>query len=109
MDKDYNVTNKDLTNLEKEIEQLDEIKDWTIKIKKMKELKERILLQKNKLNTLIESVNSGEIKKSKKKKEMSLDELLKEFEKCEDIEEKIKLFNQIQYIIKEAETELFDE
>ena len=51
--------------------ELDDIKEWTIKIKKMKELKERILSQKNKLNTLIESVNSGEIKKSKKKKEMS--------------------------------------
>lgn len=110
MNKDYNfVYSKDLVDLEKEIESLDDIKEWAIKIKKMKELKEKISSQRNKLNSFIELVNSGEVKKYKKKKDISLDDLLKEFEKTEDIEEKVKLFNQIQLIIKENEMELFDE
>ena len=49
------------------------------------------------------------LKKNKKKKDLSLDNLLKQFEETENIEEKVKLFNQIQYIIKENERELFED
>jgi len=100
---------KELDNIEKEINNLDNILDWSSKIKKMKELKEQIITQRNKLNSLIEIINSGDIKKNKKKKDLSLDDLLKQFEETENIEEKVKLFNQIQYIIKENERELFED
>jgi hypothetical protein len=110
MSKDYNfVYSKDLVDLEKEIESLDDISDWSSKIKKMKELKEKIMTQRNKLNSFIDIINSGEVKKNKKKKDVSLDDLLKQFGETEDIEEKVKLFNQIQFIIKENEMELFEE
>jgi hypothetical protein len=100
---------KELDNIEKEINNLDDILDWSSKIKKMKELKEQIITQRNKLNSLIEIINSGDIKKNKKKKDLSLDDLLKQFEETENIEEKVKLFNQIQYVIKENERELFED
>ena len=100
---------KELDNIEKEINNLDNILDWSSKIKKMKEVKEQIITQRNKLNSLIEIINSGDIKKNKKKKDLSLDDLLKQFEETENIEEKVKLFNQIQYIIKENERELFED
>ena len=110
MNKDYNVVNnKELVSLEKEIEMLDNIPEWTTKIKKMKELKEKITNHRNKLNSFIEIINSGEVKKNKKKKDISLDDLLKEFSETDDIDEKVKLFNHIQYIIKETEMELFEE
>lgn len=100
--------------LEKEIEGLDDIKEWSDKIIKMKELKEKISLQKSKINTLLETINSGEVKKAKKTKKdkeskVNLDDLLKEFETCENVDDKVKLFNQIQMLIKESELELFDE
>ena len=102
--------NKELVDLEKEIDGLDEIKEWSKKMQKMKELKERINSQKVKISSLMESVNSGEVKKMKKsKKDISLDELLNEFEICENVDEKVKLFNQIQLLIKDNELELFDE
>lgn len=102
--------NKELIDLEKEIDELDQIKEWSKKMQKMKDLKEKINLQKVKINSLIESVNSGEVKKMKKsKKELSLDDLLNEFEICENVDEKVKLFNQIQSLIKDSELELFDE
>jgi hypothetical protein len=102
--------NKELIDLEKEIDELDQIKEWSKKMQKMKDLKEKINLQKVKINSLIESVNSGEVKKMKKsKKEFSLDDLLNEFEICENVDEKVKLFNQIQSLIKDSELELFEE
>lgn len=100
---------KELDDIEKEINNLDDILDWSSKIKKMKELKEQIIIHRNKLNSFIEIINSGDIKKNKKKKDLSLDDLLKQFEETENIEEKVKLFNQIQYIIKENERELFED
>ncbi len=111
MSKEYNLVNsKELIELEKEVDSLEDIKEWANKIKKMKELKEKIVLQKQKINNFIELINSGEVKKSKKKKEnLSLDELLKEYNKTDEIEEKVKLFNLIQSLIKESELELFDE
>ena len=100
---------KELDDIEKEINNLDDILDWSSKIKKIKELKEQIIIHRNKLNSFIEIINSGDIKKNKKKKDLSLDDLLKQFEETENIEEKVKLFNQIQYIIKENERELFED
>jgi hypothetical protein len=100
---------KELDDIEKEINNLDDVLDWSSKIKKMKELKEQIITHRNKLNSFIEIINSGDIKKNKKKKDLSLDDLLKQFEETEHIEEKVKLFNQIQFIIKENERELFEE
>jgi len=102
--------NKEIIDLEKEIDGLDEIKEWSKKMQKMKEIKEKINLQKHKINSLIENVNSNEIKKIKKsKKDLNLDELLNEFEICENVDDKVKLFNQIQSLIKDNELELFDE
>ena len=110
MSKDYNVVyNNGLVSLEKEIESLDNIPEWVTKIKKMKELKETITTYRNKLNSFIDIINSGEVKKNKKKKNISLDELLKDFSETDDIEEKVKLFNHIQYIIKETEYDLFQD
>jgi hypothetical protein len=106
--------NNEMIALEKEIESLDDIKEWSDKIIKMKELKEKITFQKSKINTLLETINSGEVKKPKKSKKdkeskVNLDDLLKEFETCENVDDKVKLFNQIQMLIKESELELFDE
>lgn len=110
MNKELSLTqNKELCDLEKEIDNLDEIKDWSQKIKKMKELKELIDDQRKKINGLIEIINSGEVKKMKRKKESNLDDLLKDFETCQNIDEKVKLYNIIQSIIRDTELELFDE
>jgi hypothetical protein len=97
-----------IKNLEKEIDSLDGINEWSLKIKKMKELKEKIALGKNKITEFIETINSPELKKLKKFKNMSLDDLLKEFETTQDIENKVQLFIQIHTINSEYESELFD-
>lgn len=98
-----------MENIEVEIEKLDEIKDWSSKIKKMREIKETINYQKNKINNLIEMINSGDVKKLKKKSEMSIEDALYKFETCESLEDRIKLFNIIQNMMRDIENELFDE
>jgi hypothetical protein len=99
---------QEMINLEKEIDELDEIKEWGKKIEKMKEIKEKIKEQKIKIEKLLETINSGEVKKSKKDKDLSFDELLKKIETCNNVDEKIKIFNQIQVFIKDNELELFE-
>lgn len=94
--------------IDKEIEDLDNIKEWDDKINKMKDIKEKINNQRNKINKLIESINNNDIKKIKKKKNLSLQELLIEYESSEDLDEKVKLFGLIQTHISNIKTELFD-
>jgi hypothetical protein len=104
--------NKEINDIEKDCENLNNIENWSDRLIKIKEIKERINIETEKLNNFIESLNSSDIKKPKKSKEfknLSLDELLDLYNKSENIEEKIKLFNYIQYFIKEIELELFDE
>jgi hypothetical protein len=81
---------KEIQDLEKEIDEINNIKDWSEKVNTMKEIKEKIANQKEKLN-------------------LSLDELFIEFEECKNLEEKVKLFSHIQTMIKDCELELFDE
>jgi hypothetical protein len=99
--------NKEIEILEREIDSIDDIKEWSQKISKMKELKDKIINQKLKMNTLLESLNSNEVKKPKKKN-LNLDQLLIDYEESDNLEDKVKLFNNIQYLIKESELELFE-
>jgi hypothetical protein len=99
--------NKEIEILEREIDIIDDIKEWSQKINKIKELKDKLISQKLKMNTLLESLNSNEIKKPKKKN-LNLDQLLIDYEESDNLEEKVKLFNNIQYLIKESELELFE-
>ena len=99
--------NKEIEILEREIDSIDNIKEWSQKISKMKELKDKIISQKLKMNTLLESLNSNEAKKPKKKN-LNLDQLLIDYEESDNLEDKVKLFNNIQYLIKESELELFE-
>jgi len=99
--------NKEIEILEREIDIIDDIKEWSQKISKMKELKDKIISQKLKMNTLLDSLNSNEVKKPKKKN-LNLDQLLIDYEESDNLEEKVKLFNNIQYLIKESELELFE-
>ena len=100
---------KEIEEFENEIEEINKIKDWNNKVSKMKEIKEKIINQKNKINNLLNNLNNCEFKKIKKKKDSTIDELLVDFNESDNIEEKVKIYMHIQYLIKEIELELFDE
>jgi hypothetical protein len=96
-------------NLSIEIENIDSIENWNDKILKMKEIKEKILLEKEKLSELVNIVVKNEFKdeNKKKKNKPDLDSLLLSFKNANSIEEKIKLYQLISLNISNVEKELF--
>ena len=92
-----------------EVENLDSIENWNEKIIKMKEIKEKISLEKQKLSELVNVISKNEFKddNKKKKNKPDLDSLLLSFKNANTIEEKIKLYQLISSHINEVEKELF--
>ncbi len=99
----------DIADIEKEIEKLEKIPEWSEKIILMKNIKEQISEQKTKINQYIEMINSGVYKKNKKMKNMTLDYMIEQFNNTTDMESKVILYNTIQANIIEITSELFDE
>jgi hypothetical protein len=97
------MNNKEIMDIEKDIESLDDIKEWSTKLGHMKNIKEKLVLQKNKINNLIDVIQSDKIKKNKKYKDLSIDDIINEIHTSKDIENKVKLFIQLQAIIKSTE------
>ena len=88
-----------------EVENIDSIENWNDKILKMKEIKEEISLEKQKLSELVNIIVKNEFKPKKNK--ANLDSLLLSFKNANTIEEKIKLYQLISSHINDVEKELF--
>jgi len=98
-----------MSDLFKEVENLESIDNWNEKIIKMKEIKEKISLEKQKLSELVNVISKNELKdeSKKKKNKTDLDTLLISFKNATILEEKIKLYQLISSHINEVEKELF--
>ena len=92
-----------------EVDKLDSIENWNEKITKMKEIKEKILLEKQKISDLVNIIVKNEFKdeNKKKKNKTDLDSLLLSFKNATTLEDKIKLYQLISTHINEVEKELF--
>ena len=91
-----------------EVENLDSIENWNDKIFKMKEIKEKILVEKQKLSDLVNTIVKNEFNESKKKKnKQDFDSLILAFSNSNSVEEKIKLYQLISSHINDVEKELF--
>jgi hypothetical protein len=96
--------------LEIEVNQLDSIENWNDRIIKMKEIREKIILEQQKLENItsvILKINSQNDPVSKKYKNQNLDNLINKFEAAESLEEKIKIYNIINSHINNIESQLF--
>lgn len=95
--------------LEKEVEQLELIENWGERVSKMKELKERIALEQDKLNALFNTVLKDETKDQNKKLEkVDLKILVDNFKQASELDDKIKYYQQINMKVNEVEKQLFD-
>ncbi len=106
--------------LEQEVQNLESIESWNEKISKMKEIKEKILTEQQKLSELVNMViknetntntntkpeNDGKKKKSKNDKQ-DLDTLVATFKDATTLEDKIKLYHLINTHINDVEKQLF--
>jgi len=100
--------------LEQDVQNLESIESWNEKISKMKEIKEKILLEQQKLSELVnmviknESKPENEVKKKKSKNDkLDLDSLVSSFKNATTLEEKIKLYHHINTHINDVEKQLF--
>lgn len=98
-----------LKDLSIEVDKLDSIENWNEKITKMKEIKEKILLEKQKISDLVNIIVKNEFKdeNKKKKNKTDLNSLLLSFKNATTLEDKIKLYQLISTHINEVEKELF--
>jgi hypothetical protein len=96
--------------IEQEVNELDLIENWNERVDKMKDLREKIIEEQDKLGKLINMVIKNEPIQIeiKKKKKQNLDNLVSNFKNATSLEEKIKLYYIINSYINEIETKLFD-
>jgi len=97
-------------SLETEVNHLESIKNWDDRIIKMKDIREKIILEQQKLETITTSIlkfNEQNQPISKKNKNQNLDKLINSFEVAETLEDKIKIYNIINSHINNIETHLF--
>ena len=95
--------------IEKELGELSKMDSQDAKIKKMVCIKEKIVKEQKKLEELSDSLLMDDDSKSKKKlkKGIQLDELVKSFEESEELDQKIKLYQDIKLYISSVEESLF--
>ncbi len=105
------VSSETYSKLETQVNQLESIENWTERVEKMKELREQIIQEQEKLSQLVSMVvknESGHVE-GKKKKKQDLDNLVSNFKNATTIEEKIKLYHIINSYITDIEKQIFDE
>lgn len=99
--------------LEKELEKLESIENWSERVNKMKEIKEKIALEQQKLNELVNMVLKDDLAelntKNKKTKtdKLDLENLVNNFKHAQTITDKIKYYHLINANISEIEKQLF--
>jgi hypothetical protein len=90
-------------------DKIDNLSNINDKIKLIKSLNEMIEIEKNKLNNILDNdIKNIKTKIPIKYKKMSIDELEDEFEKCNNINEKILIYTAIDKYYSNIEEELFE-
>jgi hypothetical protein len=94
--------------LAEEVNQLESIENWSEKVNKMKEIKENIVTEQEKLNELINMILKNDVKKSDNKiKKIDLESIVNSFKTSENLDEKIKYYHLISSHVTEVEKQLF--
>ena len=75
----------------------------------IKNIKGKIKLEQDNIDKLIEKVNQNKSKKYKKFKGLKIENLTEMYQNEENINEKIEIFQQINYLIENIKSQLFDE
>ncbi len=93
-----------MEEINKLYEQLDSCDNWLEKLELIKNIKELIEIEENKINDL--SLTIDNIKKVSKKK-INLDNLIEEFHNTNDIEKKIQIYQIMNSYYNKINLELF--
>ena len=92
-----------METIKKEIENLENINSWSDKMRMMKQIREQIKQEQNKMDLLLDNIiNDKQVKKKNKMSKKNMDELISEYNNIDNFDEKLKVF----YMIKECMTEM---
>lgn len=91
------------------IDEIEKLNDLDKKSQSVKQVKDELKLEQEKVEDMIEKISNIKPKKSKKYKGINLEKLSKMFEEEEELEEKLKIFQQISYLINLTKNQLFEE
>tara|TARA_B100000424_G_C22582016_1_gene327125 strand:+ start:77 stop:391 length:315 start_codon:yes stop_codon:yes gene_type:complete len=88
-----------------EIEKIDSLEKKT---ESVKQVKEELKSEQDKVDKMIEKISNTKSKKYKKFKGLSLEALSKMFTEEENLEDKIQIYQQMNYLIDLTKNQLFE-
>ena len=91
------------------INEIEKIENLDEKSKNVKEVKGELKTEQERIENMIDKISNIKAKKSKKYKSKSLQQLQIMFEEEKELEEKLKIYQQICYLIELTKNQLFEE
>ena len=91
------------------IDEIEKISDLDKKSKSVREVKDELKTEQEKVENMIEKISNIKPKKSKKLKEYNLQQLTEMFHGETGLDKKLKIFQHISYLIETTKSQLFDE
>ena len=91
------------------IDEVEKISDLEKKSQSVKEIKDELKSEQEKVEIMIEKISNIKPKKSKKFKGMNLEKLSEMFEEEKDLDKKLKIYQHISYLIDMTKNQLFEE
>ena len=98
-----------IEKLNLEIDEVEKNGNIKEKTEMIKNIKEKIKLEQERVDKMIEKVNDNNSKKYKKFKGIGIDELIEMYQEEENLTNKIDIFQQLNYQIDSVKNKLFDQ
>ena len=91
------------------IDEIEKLSDLDKKSQSVKEVKDELKTEQERVENMIDKISNIKPKKQKRFKGINLEKLSQMFQEEEDLEEKLKIYQQISYLIELTKNQLFEE
>ena len=98
-----------IEKLNLKIDEIEKIENLEKKTESVKQIKDELKFEQEKVDKMIDKISNLKSKKNKKFKGISLEKLTTMFSDENDFEEKIQIYQQINYLIESTKNQLFEE
>ena len=91
------------------IDEIEKLNDLDKKSQSVKEVKDELKTEQERVENMIDKISNIKPKKQKRFKGINLERLSQMFQDEEELEEKLKIYQQICYLIELTKNQLFEE
>ena len=91
------------------IDEIEKLNDLDRKSQSVKEVKDELKNEQERVENMIDEISNIKPKKQKIFKDVTLEKLSQMFQDEEELEEKLKIYQQISYLIELTKNQLFEE